>query len=109
MSRGYFDYKNLPSQFGNCELDESGGHVCKELREAVVSQAFGKVFGWTSSEGQASYVDKMLGTAGVDGLIYGMGADYEDNSIIRAAFKDISDWIDKTPGRFLAGQDDNPW
>ena len=109
MSRGYYDYSTLPSQFGNCKLDEAGNHVCKELREAVESHAFGKVFGWTSSEGQAFYVDKMLGTAGVDGLIYGMGANYENNSVIRAALKDIKEWVDKNPGRFLARQDNHPW
>lgn len=109
MSIGYYDYDHLPSEFGNCELDEVGNHVCKELREAVLSRAFGKVFGWTSSVGQAFYVDKMLGTAGVDGLIYGMGADYKDSNVTRAAFKDISDWVAKTPGRHLAGQDDHPW
>lgn len=109
MSIGYYDYDHLPSEFGNCELDEVGNRVCKELREAVLSRAFGKVFGWTSSVGQAFYVDKMLGTAGVDGLIYGMGADYKDSDVTRAAFKDISDWVAKTPGRYLAGQDDHPW
>ena len=109
MSIGYYDYDHLPSEFGNCELDEVGNHVCKELREAVLSRAFGKVFGWTSSVGQAFYVDKMLGTAGVDGIIYGMGADYQDSDVTRAAFKDISDWVAKTPGRYLAGQDDHPW
>ena len=109
MSIGYYDYDHIPSEFGNCELDEVGNHVCKELREAVLSRAFGKVFGWTSSVGQALYVDKMLGTAGADGIIYGMGADYKDSDITRAAFKDISDWVAKTPGRYLAGQDDHPW
>lgn len=109
MSIGYYDYDHLPSLFGNCELDEVGHHVCKELREAVESRAFEKVFGWTSSVGQAFYVDKMLGTAGVDGLIYGMGEDYKDCNVTRAAFKDINDWVVKTPGRFLAGQDDHPW
>lgn len=109
MSNGYYNYTDLPSQFGNCELDEEGNHVCKELREAVVSKAFGKVFGWTTSKDQASYVDKMLGTAGVDGLIYGKNADYDNSETFTKAFQDIRNWIDRTPGRFLAGQDDHPW
>ena len=75
MSIGYYDYDPLLSEFGNWELDEVGNHVCKELREAVLSRAFGKVLSWTSSVGHAFYVDKMLGTAAVDGLIYGMGFD----------------------------------
>lgn len=99
----------LPHEFGNCEEDSY--YTCTELRQAVDSGNFGKVFGWTSTIGQSEYVRKELGTAGVDGIIYGFkGADYEDATDTRAAANDILDWVRSHPDRrFVASNDNPPW
>ncbi|KIM32612.1 hypothetical protein M408DRAFT_62247 [Serendipita vermifera MAFF 305830] len=106
MSYGYY---NLPFQFGNCR--EANFNTCTELRQAVESDAFGKVFGWTSAKGQAWYVDKLLGEAGIDGLIYGLKVTaYNNDADARAAFADIWKWLwEHKDRRYPAGQNDNPW
>ena len=68
---------DLSHEFGNCQ--EGQYYTCTELRQAVASGKFGRVFGWTSTIGQGGYVHKELDIAGVDGIIYGFGgADYKD-------------------------------
>ncbi|KIM32613.1 hypothetical protein M408DRAFT_19998 [Serendipita vermifera MAFF 305830] len=106
MSYGYF---NLPFQFGNCR--EEIYYTCTELRQAVESDAFGKVFGWTSSDGHAWYVDKLLGEAGIDGLIYGLKVThYHEDEDAHAAAQDILKWLDNhRDRRYLAAQNDSPW
>ena len=89
MSYGYFQ---LGWGFGNC--DEETYYTCTELRQAVKSRQFGKSFGWTSSKGQADLVDKLLGRAGINGLIYGKPVDmYKDDEECRAASQDIIRWV----------------
>ncbi|KAL8794723.1 MAG: hypothetical protein Q9195_002677 [Heterodermia aff. obscurata] len=106
MSYGYF---HLPFEFGDCY--EKDYYTCTELRQAVQARQFAKVFAWTSAVGQGQYVDKLLGLAGVDGLIYGfktaMYKDVEDN---RAAAQDIIQWVENHPHlRYIATNDDTPW
>lgn len=107
MSYGYF---NLPFEFGDCK--EKGYYTCTELRQAVETGAFGKVFGWTSSSHQAEYVDKLLGVAGIDGLIHGLKAtNYgADQGTTRAAAQDIINWVKShSDRRYIATVNDVPW
>ncbi|RDL34799.1 Uncharacterized protein BP5553_07927 [Venustampulla echinocandica] len=102
-----FDF--LPIQFGDCT--ESRFFTCTELRQGAASGQFGKVFGWTSKQGETSYVDKLLGVAGVDGLIYGYAAtNYADTDHTRSASQDVLSWVaNHKDRRYLATQNDNPW
>ena len=85
MSYGYFQHR---LGFGNC--DEETYYTCTELRQAVRSRQFGKSFGWTSSKCQFDLVDRLLGRAGIDGLIHGKpGNMYKDDEECRAASQDI--------------------
>ena len=106
MSNGLFHLRTL---FGNC--NEKDRYTCTELRQAVESRYFGKVFGWTSSKGQADLVDKLLGRAGVDGLIYGKPINmYKDDEECRAAAQDIIRWVQDHPDRaYFATNNDPPW
>lgn len=100
---------DLPLGFGDCSEDSR--YTCTELRQATQSRNFGKVFGWTSSFGQAEYVDKLLDLANVDGLIYGFrDTYYHDDPGTRAAARDITDWIENHADRsHLATRDELPW
>ena len=106
MSYGYY---NLPEGFGDCKKDNA--KTCTQLRQAVASGKFGKVFGWTSAKGQDWYVDRLLGEAGVDGLIYGFKTvHYQDHEHTRAAAMDILTYIRKNPEKYhVAMQDESPW
>ncbi|KAB8209776.1 hypothetical protein BDV34DRAFT_221278 [Aspergillus parasiticus] len=106
---GYF---NLGFQFGNCS--EQDYYTCTELRHAGRMRDegnFGKVFGWTLAVDQADFANALLGTARVDGLIYGFKVtSYRDHEDTRAAFKDIQTWVQKhSVTHYLAGQDVSPW
>ncbi|KAJ5597336.1 hypothetical protein N7537_007420 [Penicillium hordei] len=105
MSYGYF---NLPFQFGNCW--ERDYYTCTELRQAVKSQGFGRVFGWTLATGQDKYADKLL-SEGVDGLIYGFKATYYyDHVDTRRAANSIKRWVNNHAGSHrMANQNDDPW
>lgn len=109
--QGVMSYGNwiLPLQFGNC--DETSYYTCTELRQAKASRAFGKVFGWTTGSKHEWYVEKLLGTAGVDGLIYGFQlTSYYDHAETRDAARHVLDWIKRNPHRrYLATQEDEPW
>ncbi|KAJ7291616.1 putative phospholipase D precursor, partial [Mycena rebaudengoi] len=106
MSYGYY---NFGAGFGDCH--EKRYKTCTELRMGVQSGKFGKVFGWTSSAGQAWYVNKALDDAGIDGLIYGrMVKHYVDNENTRSAAADIVNWVKAHPDRrFMATNANPPW
>ncbi|KAL9000019.1 MAG: hypothetical protein Q9169_001264 [Polycauliona sp. 2 TL-2023] len=94
----------LPQNFGNCKEEQN--NTCTELRQAVDSAKFGKVFGWVSTIGQGDYVRKELEIAGVDGMIYGLkNADYADVEGTRAAAKDLYDWVNDHPASKLSNYD----
>lgn len=111
FAQGVMSYGNwiLPLQFGNC--DETSYYTCTELRQAKASRAFGKVFAWTTGSTHEWYVEKLLGTAGVDGLIYGFQlTSYYDHAETRDAARHVLDWIKRNPHRrYLATQEDEPW
>lgn len=95
--------------FGNC--NEESYYTCTELRQAVESRSFGKVWGWTTLAGHGWYAEKMLDDAGVDGLIYGFQlTSYYDHANTRASAQDILTWVTKHPEkRYLATNEDAPW
>lgn len=72
---------------------------------------FGKIFGWTSGEDDNELVDKMLGEASVDGILYGFPSDeYKDDSGPRAAGQDIIEFVEtRSDTHRLATNDDLPW
>jgi sphingomyelin phosphodiesterase D len=87
-----YGYAFLSRQFGNCH--EDGFNTCTELRKAHEMNKFGKVFGWTSLQGQAEYVHKLFEEAGVDGMIYGRRANhYVSSDDTKEAAADILNWM----------------
>lgn len=101
----------LDKEFGNCQ---GNGGTCSELRQGSEDRdrgELGKVFGWTSAEGDTELVNKLLGEAGVDGIIYGFqSTEYKDESGPRAASQDIIDFVNSHPDTHrIAGQNDAPW
>lgn len=101
----------LGKQFGSCHRD---GDTCSELRQGSEDRdqgELGRIFGWTSTEGDTKLVNKLLGEAGVDGIIYGLGsAEYKDNPGPRAAAQDIIDFVSSHPDTHrMAGRNDAPW
>lgn len=104
-----YGFTELPEGFGNCW--ESSYYTCTELRQARMSGNFGQVFGWTLSVGQSQYVEKELGDADVDGLIYGFKReDYNNTGNPRTAAVDILNWVNNHPDRrFVATNNDPPW
>lgn len=99
----------LPFLFGKCY--EDGFYTCTELRQAVESRSFGKVWGWTTTVGHGWYAEKMLNEAGVDGLIYGFQlTSYYNHENTRTSAQDILTWIAEHPDkRYLATNEDIPW
>ncbi|CAH0056154.1 unnamed protein product [Clonostachys solani] len=99
----------LEAGFGDCQEKEY--KTCTELRQAVEMDAFGKVFSWTLTHDQSWYGDKLMGTARVDGLIYGAPAtEYKDNGYNRDTFTFIFKWLRYHDGfRHLATQSEKPW
>ena len=64
---------------------------------------------WTSDKGDTKRVEQLLGTANIDGIIYGYHmADYDKNA--KQAFDDIKNYVDKNKNTLrMAGRDDLPW
>ncbi|KJZ74306.1 hypothetical protein HIM_06312 [Hirsutella minnesotensis 3608] len=98
-------------KLGDCS--DKGGKslkICPQLRYAVESKAFGKVFGWTVAKFHYSTASQLL-YAGVDGLIYGqLTKNYDDSPDSRDAIKILKDLLEKNKNRvYLATLDDKPW
>ncbi|KAH8429842.1 uncharacterized protein LDX57_007513 [Aspergillus melleus] len=106
--------------FGTCDSTTSssdGGDdegVCSVLKQG--SQArddgqIGSVMAWTTDEGEGWMVEKMLGEAGVDGIIYGLSSgEYADEESVLAAYLDIEDYVQKHPDEMrMATAEDVPW
>ncbi|KAE8156222.1 hypothetical protein BDV40DRAFT_306295 [Aspergillus tamarii] len=71
----------------------------------------GKVFSWTSAQGDTEMVRYLLREAGIDGLIYGYQTDeYNDKSGPKSALKDIVDFVETHSNTHrMATEDDAPW
>ncbi|KAL4918914.1 hypothetical protein BDW62DRAFT_217368 [Aspergillus aurantiobrunneus] len=107
-----YGYPQMEAGFGTCH--ELSYCTCSELRhgrEAREKGQLGKVFGWTSTEGDLERVGALLGVARVDGIIYGFqGRDYADDLVVRRAFHEISYFVNThTDSHRLATVDDVPW
>ncbi|KAB8272316.1 hypothetical protein BDV30DRAFT_129315 [Aspergillus minisclerotigenes] len=103
---------NIQKNFGDCH--ERGGTTCSELRNGRSAQSrgqLGKIFAWTSTEGDTRYVSDLLSVAQVDGIIYGSQKhDYKDEARTRNAFWDILDFVKANPDAVrMATADDAPW
>ncbi|OAQ58551.1 phospholipase D [Pochonia chlamydosporia 170] len=99
----------LPKEFGTCY--EPTYKTCTELRQAVNSRQFGKVFGWTVTANQWTYAGRLMNDAHVDGVIYGpANSDFYNTDITRTAFRDVRDWVNKKrDSRYMASARDAPW
>jgi sphingomyelin phosphodiesterase D len=113
-----YGWTELGRGFGDCqeeeEEEEEGDKTCAELRmgaELRDQGELGKIMGWTSAEGDGELVERLLGQAGVDGIIYGFSnAEYKDDVRAKAAFEDIAGFIASSPNTTrLATIDDIPW
>ncbi|KMU75724.1 phospholipase D [Coccidioides immitis RMSCC 3703] len=107
-----YGYYNLRFEFGGCH--EGGYYTCTELRQGAQLRdegKLGKVYGWTSSSGQVDLVNQLLGTAGVDGIIYGFEMTYYYDDVLtwRAAL-DILTWVKEHGNTHrMATRADPPW
>lgn len=117
--------KDIPARqrimdYGGAQLDkgfgnrQGNGGACSELRQGSEDRnrgELGKVFGWTSAEGDTELVNKLLGESAVDGIIYGFqSAEYKDDSGPRVAGQDIIDFVNSHPDTHrMAGGNDAPW
>jgi sphingomyelin phosphodiesterase D len=104
-----YGYVALPVDFG--DYHEKGYNTCTELRKGHETNKFGKVFGWTSLQGQAWFVDKLFMEAGVDGLIYGRPIiHYVSSDATKEAAEDILNWAKNHPEtHHVATLADTPW
>ncbi|KAF7595949.1 hypothetical protein BBP40_004095 [Aspergillus hancockii] len=71
----------------------------------------GKVFSWTSAEGDSEIIRYLLGEAAIDGFIYGYPAhEYNDESGAKSALQDIIDFVECHPDTHrMASRYDLPW
>ncbi|PHH67416.1 hypothetical protein CDD81_26 [Ophiocordyceps australis] len=85
--------------------------VKREIREAIDSQAFGKVFGWTLTAGQTDNANAMMAHTAIDGLIYGRAAlSYDSTWSSYGGIEIIKSYLKRRPHeRFLATARDSPW
>ena len=92
---GSYGWDWLKNSFGDCV--EDGFYTCTELRQAVNSGNWAKVFGWTATaeDGDTYLVSRLFHNAKVDGMIYGFHqTKYYDHADSRAAAKEVKDYID---------------
>ena len=113
-SQRVMDYGDvhLDNGFGDCT--EESWNTCTELKQGAESRdqgKLGKVLGWTSTDSDTERVGKLLGTANVDGIIFGyQNADYADDEVPKAAGKDIIDFVKKNSDSMrMAKGTDAPW
>lgn len=90
--------------------------ISEELRKGAVNRdgpdpQLKRVLAWTTNTSNTHEVDKLLGTAGVDGIIYGFRAThyYEHKDTSKAA-QIILDWVaEHGETHRMATVDDKPW
>ncbi|KAI9044726.1 uncharacterized protein KD926_011696 [Aspergillus affinis] len=101
--------------FGSCDDDDDDDEgVCSVLKQGSQAREggqIGSVMSWTTDEGEGWMVKKMLGEAGVDGIIYGLSSgEYADEESVLAAYLDIEDYVQQHPGQMrMATGEDVPW
>lgn len=105
-------FPQMERNFGNCQ--EPGNFTCAELRNASEMRdqgRLGKIMGWTSTRGDSKLVDMLLGTARVDGIIYGFqDKEYRNDPVVREAFGDIRSFVVRhSDSHRMAAADDVPW
>lgn len=105
-------FPQMENNFGTCR--EPGNFTCAELRNASDMRdqgQLGKTMGWTSTRGDSGRVDMLLGTARVDGIIYGFqDKEYRNDPVVIEAFGDIRSFVDRhSDSHRMATVDDVPW
>ncbi|OGM49327.1 phospholipase D precursor [Aspergillus bombycis] len=105
--------KQMVMDFGDSWLGK-GVDIYPQLRYGSWKRdqgKLGKVFSWTSAEGDTEMVRYLLGEAGIDGLIYGYQTEeYNDKSGPKSALKDIVDFVEThSDTHRMATEDDTPW
>ncbi|KAE8356991.1 hypothetical protein BDV28DRAFT_928 [Aspergillus coremiiformis] len=105
--------KQRVMDFGHPQL-QHGVDLYPELRYGSWEHDLGnlgKVFSWTSTEGDTELVQYLLGEAGIDGFIYGyQSAEYEDQDTPKSALQDIVDFVDAHADTHrMARGEDAPW
>jgi len=95
---------DISKKFGNCT--EGSGFTCSELKMAGKERDAGRLaatLSWTTTYNDPWYVDKLLGDAGVDGIIAGYGAfngvkEYDESWECANAIGLIRDWVNRHSG-----------
>ncbi|KAE8384032.1 hypothetical protein BDV23DRAFT_167669 [Aspergillus alliaceus] len=109
---------NIPARqrvmdFGDSWLNQ-GVDIYPQLRYGSWKRdqgTLGKVFSWTSAEGDTEMVQYLLRETGIDGFIYGYPMDeYKDAGAPKAALKDIVNFAEAHPDTHrMATGNDAPW
>ncbi|GAA2799901.1 PI-PLC domain-containing protein [Crossiella cryophila] len=99
--RRVLDYgdTDIRNGFGNCT--EASWNTCAELKKAAGDRDAGRfaaTFSWTTTYHDNWYVDRLLGVAGVNGIIAGYGAqtgakDYDNSWQCGNAVRQVRDWV----------------
>lgn len=110
-SAGPAAYSQRIYSWGDDTISNDFAGKVSGLETAVTSGKFGKVFSWTTRQGDAQYVNQLLDPIKVDGIIYGHGgANYDDSDNVKSAFKDLTSAVNSNSGQYhLATSNDNPW
>ncbi|GHF57292.1 hypothetical protein GCM10018790_39150 [Kitasatospora xanthocidica] len=101
--RRAMDYgdSDITKGFGNCT--EATYNTCAELKKGAGDRAAGRLaatLSWTTTYNDPWYVDKLLGDAGVDGIIAGYGAftgvrEYDDSWQCANVVNLVRDWVNR--------------
>ncbi|MFG3280477.1 phospholipase [Streptomyces sp. NPDC048111] len=101
--RRVMDYgdTDITNGFGNCT--EATWNTCAELKKGAADRSAGRLaatMSWTTTYNDPWYVDKLLGDAGVDGIIAGYGAftgvrEYDDSWQCANAINLVRDWVNR--------------
>ncbi|WP_218134623.1 hypothetical protein [Amycolatopsis xylanica] len=100
--RRAMDYgdSDITKGFGNCT--EPTYYTCAELKKAAGARNSGSLaatFSWTTDYNDPWYVDKLLGEAGVDGIIAGWAknqvTEYNDGWQCSQSIAAVRDWVAK--------------
>jgi hypothetical protein len=105
--------KQRVMDFGYSWLNQ-GFDLYPELRYGAWERdqgELGKVFSWTSAEGDTEIVNYLLREAAIDGFIYGyQTSEYKEEGGPKSALQDIVDFVHAHPDTHrMATSDDVPW
>lgn len=97
VGRRVMDYgdPDITNGFGNCT--EASWYTCTELRLASQYRNTGNLaatLSWTATNVDGAYIDKLLGVAGIDGIIVGYrNTEYDDNWQASDSIALVRNWV----------------